>query len=126
MALTGVCLRPQHSTEREWLFGLLRQGMRDKHCYELYARRGVFHVVLSFFSSPLCDPAAQVGAPKSLRPPPVHVPWKAEALSLVLPGRKPCNSSPRWAWPLPDSQEGRSGCGCVVGGGGQVDTQAHQ
>ncbi|EPQ04264.1 Nucleolar pre-ribosomal-associated protein 1 [Myotis brandtii] len=33
--------------------------MRDKHCYELYARRGVFHVVLSFFSSPLCDPAAQ-------------------------------------------------------------------
>ncbi|XP_059542298.1 nucleolar pre-ribosomal-associated protein 1 isoform X1 [Myotis daubentonii] len=49
----------QHSTEREWLFGLLRQGLRDKHCYQLYARRGVLHVVLSFFGSPLCDPTAQ-------------------------------------------------------------------
>ncbi|XP_054569412.1 nucleolar pre-ribosomal-associated protein 1 [Eptesicus fuscus] len=49
----------QHSAEREWLFGLLREGMRDKHCYDLYARRGVFPVVLSFFSSPLCGPAAQ-------------------------------------------------------------------
>ncbi|KAM7133116.1 nucleolar pre-ribosomal-associated protein 1 isoform 1-T1 [Molossus nigricans] len=49
----------QHSAEREWLFQLLRQGIRDKHCYDLYARRGVFHVVLSFFHSPLCDPAAQ-------------------------------------------------------------------
>ncbi|XP_016063699.1 PREDICTED: nucleolar pre-ribosomal-associated protein 1-like [Miniopterus natalensis] len=49
----------QQSTEREWLFQLLRQGMRDKHCYELYARRGIFHIVLSFFHSPLCDPTAQ-------------------------------------------------------------------
>lgn len=58
----------QHHAEREWLFGLLRQGMRDKHCYALYARRGVLPVVLAFFSSPLCGPAAQVGAAPSLRP----------------------------------------------------------
>nr|XP_058921641.1 nucleolar pre-ribosomal-associated protein 1 isoform X2 [Kogia breviceps] len=49
----------EQKTEREWMFGLLRQGMRDKHCYELCARRGVLHVVLSFFSSPLCDDVAQ-------------------------------------------------------------------
>ncbi|XP_057553181.1 nucleolar pre-ribosomal-associated protein 1 isoform X1 [Hippopotamus amphibius kiboko] len=49
----------EQKTEREWVFGLLRQGMRDKHCYELCARRGVLHIVLSFFSSPLCDDAAQ-------------------------------------------------------------------
>ncbi|XP_028348869.1 nucleolar pre-ribosomal-associated protein 1 [Physeter macrocephalus] len=49
----------EQKTEREWMFGLLRQGMRDKHCYELCARRGVLHVILSFFSSPLCDDVAQ-------------------------------------------------------------------
>lgn len=51
----------QHSVERKWLFGLLRQGIRDRHCFLLYARRGVLHVLLSFFHSPLCDQAAQVG-----------------------------------------------------------------
>ncbi|CAK6442115.1 unnamed protein product [Pipistrellus nathusii] len=49
----------QHGTEREWLLGLLREGMRDKHCYELYARRGVLPVLLAFSSSPLCGLAAQ-------------------------------------------------------------------
>ena len=48
------------------MFGILRQGMRDKHCYELYARRGVFHTILAFFSSPLCDDEAQVGGPRGL------------------------------------------------------------
>lgn len=41
------------------MFGLLRQGIRDKQCYELCARRGIFHIILSFFYSPLCDEAAQ-------------------------------------------------------------------
>lgn len=49
------------------MLGLLRQGMRDKHCFELCARRGVLHIVLSFFSSPLCDEAAQVRTPRRLR-----------------------------------------------------------
>ncbi|XP_028359707.1 nucleolar pre-ribosomal-associated protein 1 [Phyllostomus discolor] len=49
----------QHSAERKWLLGLLRQGIRDRHCFALYARRGVLHVLLSFFHSPLCDQAAQ-------------------------------------------------------------------
>ncbi|KAM8813060.1 nucleolar pre-ribosomal-associated protein 1 [Rhynchonycteris naso] len=49
----------QQKAEREWLFGLLRQGIRDKHCYKLYARRGVFHIILSFFNSPLCDHVTQ-------------------------------------------------------------------
>ncbi|KAK2490694.1 hypothetical protein MC885_003320 [Smutsia gigantea] len=49
----------EQKTEQEWVFGILRQGIRDKHCYELYARRGVFPIILSFFNSPLCDEAAQ-------------------------------------------------------------------
>ncbi|XP_068831564.1 nucleolar pre-ribosomal-associated protein 1 [Capricornis sumatraensis] len=49
----------EQKTEREWVLGLLRQGMRDIHCFKLCARRGVLHIVLSFFSSPLCDEAAQ-------------------------------------------------------------------
>lgn len=65
---TAVSCLPglQHKTEREWLFEILRQGMRDRHCYELCARRGVFHIVLSFFNSPLCDDEAQVGGAHSL------------------------------------------------------------
>ncbi|KAI4590180.1 hypothetical protein MJG53_001229 [Ovis ammon polii x Ovis aries] len=49
----------EQKTEREWVLGLLRQGMRDTHCFKLCARRGVLHIVLSFFSSPLCDEVAQ-------------------------------------------------------------------
>uniref|UniRef100_A0A452ERG4 URB1 ribosome biosis homolog n=1 Tax=Capra hircus TaxID=9925 RepID=A0A452ERG4_CAPHI len=49
----------KQKTEREWVLGLLRQGMRDTHCFKLCARRGVLRIVLSFFSSPLCDEAAQ-------------------------------------------------------------------
>uniref|UniRef100_A0AC11DV62 URB1 ribosome biogenesis homolog n=1 Tax=Ovis aries TaxID=9940 RepID=A0AC11DV62_SHEEP len=49
----------EQKTEREWVLGLLREGMRDTHCFKLCARRGVLHIVLSFFSSPLCDEAAQ-------------------------------------------------------------------
>ncbi|XP_012587730.1 PREDICTED: nucleolar pre-ribosomal-associated protein 1 isoform X2 [Condylura cristata] len=49
----------EQKAEQEWVLEVLRQGIRDKHCYELYSRRGVFHVLLSFFSSPLCDDVAQ-------------------------------------------------------------------
>uniref|UniRef100_A0A8C6QHN4 URB1 ribosome biogenesis 1 homolog (S. cerevisiae) n=2 Tax=Nannospalax galili TaxID=1026970 RepID=A0A8C6QHN4_NANGA len=49
----------QQKTEQEWVLGILRQGIRDRHCYELCSRRGVFHIILSFFSSPLCDEMAQ-------------------------------------------------------------------
>ncbi|XP_069331102.1 nucleolar pre-ribosomal-associated protein 1 [Eulemur rufifrons] len=49
----------EQKAEQEWVLGILRQGIRDKHCYELYARRGIFHIILSFFHSPLCDEGAQ-------------------------------------------------------------------
>ncbi|XP_012926742.1 nucleolar pre-ribosomal-associated protein 1 isoform X2 [Heterocephalus glaber] len=49
----------EHKTEQEWVLGILRQGIRDKQCYELCARRGIFHIILSFFSSPLCDEVSQ-------------------------------------------------------------------
>ncbi|KAM9201246.1 LOW QUALITY PROTEIN: nucleolar pre-ribosomal-associated protein 1 [Dugong dugon] len=49
----------EQKTEQEWVLSLLRQGIRDKHCYKLYARQGIFHIILSFFNSPLCDEAAQ-------------------------------------------------------------------
>uniref|UniRef100_A0A8C0XP58 Nucleolar pre-ribosomal-associated protein 1 n=1 Tax=Castor canadensis TaxID=51338 RepID=A0A8C0XP58_CASCN len=49
----------EQKNEQEWVLGILRQGIRDKQCYELCARRGIFHIILSFFSSPLCDEVAQ-------------------------------------------------------------------
>ncbi|XP_060054580.1 nucleolar pre-ribosomal-associated protein 1 isoform X2 [Erinaceus europaeus] len=57
----------EQEAEREWILGVLRQGLRDKHCYELYARRGVFTIILSFFHSPLCGEAAQNGILETLQ-----------------------------------------------------------
>lgn len=74
-------------------------------------------------------PPARAPAPRPMRPPlppcarpplpPVHGPWKVSALPLVFPGRKPCKSSPRWAWPHPGSRGGSTvgvaawwGAGC--------------
>uniref|UniRef100_A0A8C3PRY3 URB1 ribosome biogenesis homolog n=1 Tax=Calidris pygmaea TaxID=425635 RepID=A0A8C3PRY3_9CHAR len=49
----------EYKTEREWILRLLGEGLRDKHCYELYDYQRIFHVILSFFNSPLCDEASQ-------------------------------------------------------------------
>ncbi|XP_050811957.1 nucleolar pre-ribosomal-associated protein 1 isoform X2 [Gopherus flavomarginatus] len=49
----------EHKTEREWVLRLLGEGLRDNHCYELYNYQRIFHVILCFFNSPLCDEASQ-------------------------------------------------------------------
>ncbi|XP_009870096.1 PREDICTED: nucleolar pre-ribosomal-associated protein 1 [Apaloderma vittatum] len=49
----------EYKTEREWILRLLGEGLRDKHCYELYDYQRIFQVILSFFNSPLCDEGSQ-------------------------------------------------------------------
>ncbi|NXJ61965.1 NPA1P protein, partial [Rostratula benghalensis] len=49
----------EYKTEREWILRLLGEGLRDKHCYELYDFQRIFQVILSFFNSPLCDECSQ-------------------------------------------------------------------
>ncbi|KFQ32136.1 Nucleolar pre-ribosomal-associated protein 1, partial [Merops nubicus] len=49
----------EYKTERDWILRFLGDGLRDKHCYELYDYQRIFHVVLSFFNSPLCDEGSQ-------------------------------------------------------------------
>ncbi|KAM9390262.1 nucleolar pre-ribosomal-associated protein 1 [Phaethornis superciliosus] len=49
----------EYKTEREWILRFLGEGLRDKHCYELYDYQRIFQVILSFFSSPLCDEGSQ-------------------------------------------------------------------
>ncbi|XP_039945794.1 nucleolar pre-ribosomal-associated protein 1-like isoform X2 [Hirundo rustica] len=51
----------EYKTEREWILRFLGEGLRDKHCYELYDYQRIFQVVLSFFNSPLCDEGSQIG-----------------------------------------------------------------
>ncbi|XP_053789715.1 nucleolar pre-ribosomal-associated protein 1-like isoform X2 [Vidua chalybeata] len=46
-------------TEREWILRFLGEGLRDKHCYELYVYQRIFRVILSFFSSPFWDQGSQ-------------------------------------------------------------------
>ncbi|XP_067897159.1 nucleolar pre-ribosomal-associated protein 1 isoform X2 [Heterodontus francisci] len=49
----------EHKIEREWIFELLINSLKDKHCYELCDHQKIIHVLLAFFSSPLCDAAAE-------------------------------------------------------------------
>ncbi|NWI14970.1 NPA1P protein, partial [Crypturellus soui] len=49
----------EHKTERDWVLRLLGEGLRDKYCYQLYDYQRIFHVILSFFNSPLCDEGSQ-------------------------------------------------------------------
>ncbi|NXD76883.1 NPA1P protein, partial [Halcyon senegalensis] len=49
----------EYKREREWILRLLGEGLRDKHCYELYDFQRIFQVILSFFNSPLCDAGSQ-------------------------------------------------------------------
>ncbi|NXW56243.1 NPA1P protein, partial [Eurystomus gularis] len=49
----------EYKMEREWILRFLGEGLRDKHCYELYDYQRIFQVILSFFNSPLCDEGSQ-------------------------------------------------------------------
>ncbi|KFP86629.1 Nucleolar pre-ribosomal-associated protein 1, partial [Acanthisitta chloris] len=49
----------EYKREREWILRFLGEGLRDKHCYELYDYQRIFQVILSFFNSPLCDEGSQ-------------------------------------------------------------------
>uniref|UniRef100_A0A8C5TWG7 URB1 ribosome biogenesis homolog n=1 Tax=Malurus cyaneus samueli TaxID=2593467 RepID=A0A8C5TWG7_9PASS len=49
----------EYKTERQWILRFLGEGLRDKHCYELYDYQRIFQVILSFFHSPLCDEGSQ-------------------------------------------------------------------
>ncbi|XP_070606470.1 nucleolar pre-ribosomal-associated protein 1 [Erythrolamprus reginae] len=49
----------EHKMEREWVLAIIGDGLRDKNCYQLYDYQRIFHIILSFFHSPLCDEATQ-------------------------------------------------------------------
>uniref|UniRef100_A0A672GJ27 URB1 ribosome biogenesis homolog n=1 Tax=Salarias fasciatus TaxID=181472 RepID=A0A672GJ27_SALFA len=45
----------EHKMAREWILGVLEEGISDGHCYGLCSQQGIFQVLLGFSSSPLCD-----------------------------------------------------------------------
>lgn len=45
----------EHKLEREWILGVLEEGLSDRYCYELCDQQGIFQTLLGFSSSPLCD-----------------------------------------------------------------------
>lgn len=53
-------LLSQHKVEREWMLSVLEEGVADRHCYELCDQQGLYHTLLGFSSSPLCDDSTQV------------------------------------------------------------------
>ncbi|XP_061684450.1 nucleolar pre-ribosomal-associated protein 1 isoform X2 [Syngnathoides biaculeatus] len=49
----------EHKTEREWILSVLEGGISDGYCYEVCNQQGIFHSLLGFGSSPLCDDRTQ-------------------------------------------------------------------
>ncbi|KAM4795619.1 nucleolar pre-ribosomal-associated protein 1 [Rhinophrynus dorsalis] len=49
----------EHKVEREWILGLLSDGLRDKYCYELCDYQRIFLVLLTYYNSPLSDDTSQ-------------------------------------------------------------------
>ncbi|KAJ8280119.1 hypothetical protein GJAV_G00050750 [Gymnothorax javanicus] len=49
----------EHRVEREWVLEVLQEGLVDRYCYQLCDRQGIFQILLSFQSSPLCDESTQ-------------------------------------------------------------------
>ncbi|XP_077063759.1 nucleolar pre-ribosomal-associated protein 1 [Siphateles boraxobius] len=50
----------EHKMEREWGLSILEEGVRDKLCYELCEKQGIYQTLLGFGSTPLCDQASQI------------------------------------------------------------------
>ncbi|XP_048837200.1 nucleolar pre-ribosomal-associated protein 1 [Brienomyrus brachyistius] len=50
----------EHKAEREWLLVVLREGMKDRYCYEVCEQQGIFQVLLGFCANPICDDATRV------------------------------------------------------------------
>ncbi len=42
------------------MLSVLEEGVRDKHCYEICEKQGIYQTLLGFASTPLCDQASQV------------------------------------------------------------------
>uniref|UniRef100_A0A667XRF8 URB1 ribosome biogenesis homolog n=1 Tax=Myripristis murdjan TaxID=586833 RepID=A0A667XRF8_9TELE len=49
----------EHKMEREWILSVLREGVADQYSYELCNQQGIFHSLLGFGCSPLCDEHSQ-------------------------------------------------------------------
>ncbi|KAL2096575.1 hypothetical protein ACEWY4_008723 [Coilia grayii] len=50
----------EHKAEREWILSVLEEGVADRHCYELCDQQGLYHTLLGFCSSPLCEESTQI------------------------------------------------------------------
>uniref|UniRef100_A0A673LI23 Nucleolar pre-ribosomal-associated protein 1 C-terminal domain-containing protein n=1 Tax=Sinocyclocheilus rhinocerous TaxID=307959 RepID=A0A673LI23_9TELE len=61
------CFSVQRKLEREWVLSVLEEGVRDKHCYEICEKQGIYQTLLGFASTPLCDQASQIQIVNVLR-----------------------------------------------------------
>ncbi|XP_026138598.1 nucleolar pre-ribosomal-associated protein 1 [Carassius auratus] len=57
----------ERKQEREWVLSVLEEGVRDKHCYEICEKQGIYQTLMGFASTPLCDQASQIQIVNVLR-----------------------------------------------------------
>ncbi|XP_029027923.2 nucleolar pre-ribosomal-associated protein 1 [Betta splendens] len=49
----------EHKLEREWILGVLEEGISDGHCYDLCEQQGIFQKLMGYSCSPVCDEHCQ-------------------------------------------------------------------
>ncbi|KAI4893107.1 hypothetical protein NFI96_020631 [Prochilodus magdalenae] len=50
----------EHKLEREWMLNVLEEGIMDRLSFDLCEQQSIFHTLLGFSSSPLCDQSCQI------------------------------------------------------------------
>ncbi|XP_072525453.1 nucleolar pre-ribosomal-associated protein 1 isoform X4 [Salminus brasiliensis] len=50
----------EHKLERQWMLSVLEEGMMDRLSFDLCEQQNIYHALLGFCSSPLCDQPLQI------------------------------------------------------------------
>ncbi|XP_036418285.1 nucleolar pre-ribosomal-associated protein 1 isoform X2 [Colossoma macropomum] len=57
----------EHKLERDWMLNVLEEGMMDRLSFNLCEQQSIYHTLLGFCSSPLCDQPIQIQIVNILR-----------------------------------------------------------
>ncbi|XP_037386903.1 nucleolar pre-ribosomal-associated protein 1 isoform X1 [Pygocentrus nattereri] len=57
----------EHKLERDWMLNVLEEGMMDRLSFNLCEQQSIYHTLLGFCSSPLCDQHIQIQIMNILR-----------------------------------------------------------
>uniref|UniRef100_W5KYL7 URB1 ribosome biogenesis homolog n=1 Tax=Astyanax mexicanus TaxID=7994 RepID=W5KYL7_ASTMX len=70
----------EHKLERQWMLSVLEESVMDKLSFDLCEKQNVYHALLGFCSSPLCEQSVQIQIVNILKKS-AHIPKAAHSLT---------------------------------------------